>query len=195
MNTVGDILKENGALLNYFKDPAGFNTGVIVILKGFGRHHPKIGWAFFEEVPHFFESHTKMKEIPYYSLYVNKDTVGGTLIPGTSVEQVKLLNEEAKKDLILLAISRANNDSWNYYVSREEDPILSNFKEARRVVEGVATQKNSNLREDKVVLDYASCLNENAYERYNVIVENPCQLSILRKSIRQAEYRAYRYFK
>lgn len=166
----GKILEENHALVNYFRDEYGFKEGVIVILKGMGRHHPKIGYAFFSEVPNTPVFHEYLNECPAYKDKIKE----GELLPVPSGVDVveRTISEESRARLITLAIERANYQSWDYYSSR--DIVLG--------------QADADLRADVLQIgDYPYLGCDTIYD--------PKRASNLRHELRKAEYRAFRYFK
>jgi len=207
---VGEILKKHNALFNYIKDPYGFRVGIVVMMKGETRDTPRIGWALFKETPYrqygkdiktlecvpsannlLNDILFKIREFIFrceipdgykapeiFDIYDDVKALGKTKIshiegPGFFND---VLEDRGKADLLSLAIRRANTDRGNYFacLSRNYD-------------------RESRENQISVDWDYNEIPINFPDEPY--IMHSPILAQTIKKAVKEAEYRAWRYFK
>lgn len=205
---IGEILKAHNALFSYIKDPYGFRIGVVVMMKGQNRDNPKVGWALFDETNNkqYGKRINTLKEIPVADEHLNNILERAVeifkLIPDTdnkenpsmlgiynevqALKRMKLgspelrgfhndaLTAKGKADLISLAITRANTNRENYFACTSVIP---------------------GDRCDQSEVDWK--LNWIPINRPDdsLIIKSPILAQTIKKAVREAEYRAWRYFK
>ena len=194
---VGELLKKNNAIFNYVYDKHGMRLGIVVATKGIGKHHPKIGWALFDEVECAFTEYKTFGSIPRAKRLLNElkraiaDTdnlIGNCLIREIErydVSQGDLcymesrpLTQKAKYELFELALSRGNFDSWGFYCDKN-----------------VPVVKNANLREDTIAINEVWTNKDGHTEKQECVYQDAETANALRSAIRDLEYRAWRYYK
>jgi len=180
----GDILKENKGLVNYIYDDYGFRIGIVMILPGEGKHHPKLGWALIKEVPHRVNVIHKLSDIPVFK-NSNSELLNLDFGDNLTICYNTFADEKAKSELFELAVSRANFDSWNYYVCTDRDKG-QNFSDLRN-------DKISNFFCHTRLTMYPGEIWESDVPTNAEVDVKKCR--VIRKAIRNAEYRAWRYFK
>ena len=166
---VGDFIDRNKIIFKYIYDKFGFRVGIVVAEKGEGRWHPKIGWALFKEVPYTVIVHTKCNQIPAY-----KDMDDFPFIP---VEEA-IVSKENKLELFKKAWHRANYNSFSYYVNLNDLDVHRNTVLRSEEPE---IWYSDGIYKDKGHIRYAN-------DYYGIIKS-------LKRSVKDLEFRAYRYFK
>lgn len=194
-NNLNDIAKMKNVIFQYILDDYGFRIGIVVAKESKFKGHYCIGWAMNSEVNYRKRELSHLRSIPLfqkllYSIPYTKEYVdnrnslmelGNLGIPTKFDPFDEVLpnvvytpeDSEEKIQLMELALKRANPDSWNYYLPKEYSHEIS-------------------LRDE----DFVNKKLENNYndnkETYNLIYSN---LNNIKKTIKNIEYRAYRYFK
>lgn len=205
---VGEILKKHNALFNYIKDPYGFRIGVVVMMAGPDRDTPKVGWALFDETgfKQYGRRTDTLQEIPVADSLLddillktceifnkhrdpNEQTDPSMLDIYNDVETLRKLRVgspetrgfhndsltgKGKADLVSLAIKRANTDRDNYFAYKSENP---NDRCDQSEVEWDLNWVPINRPDD------------------SLIVKSQILAQTIKKAVREAEYRAWRYFK
>ena len=166
---VGDFIDKNKIIFKYVYDKFGFRVGIVVAEKGEGRWHPKIGWALFKEVPHTVIVHTKFNQIPAYK--------GMDDFPFIPVEEI-IISKENKLELFKKALDRANYNSFSYYVNLNDLDVHRNTVLRSEEPE---IWYSDGIYKDKGHIRYAN-------DYYGIIKS-------LKRSVKDLEFRAYRYFK
>lgn len=205
---VGEILKKHNALFNYIKDPYGFRIGVVVMMAGPDRDTPKVGWALFDETgfKQYGRRTDTLHEIPVakdllddillktcevfnkhrdpdeqtdpsmLDIYNDVETLRNLKVgsPETRGFHNDSITSKGKADLVSLAIKRANMDRDNYFACKSENP-------------------NDRCDQSEVEWD----LNWIPINRPDdsLIVKSQILTQTIKRAVREAEYRAWRYFK
>ena len=205
---IGNILSKHGAIFNYITDPYGFRVGVVVMMKGETRDNPRVGWALFRETPYrvygnnirtlegipvandliedillrtcrSFNKHNDLSSPEMIEIY--RDATALRNLKIGHVEGVGFFNDvltnKGKADLLSLAIRRANTNRDRYfaYVPDNTDDFDS--------------------RENQIGADwgYNEIPINDPDDPY--VVYSPVLTQTIKKAVREAEYRAWRYFK
>lgn len=205
---IGRILKAHNALFNYIKDSYGFRVGVVVMMKGPDRDTPKIGWALFNETPYrqYGRITETLGEIPAanerFSLILESaielckslPEPGKRELPSMvniynsvmdlkkmklgSPESMKfykdVITNKGKADLISLAIKRANTNRDNYFAYESSIP-------------------HDRCNQSEIKWDY-NWIPINKPDS-NVVIKSAILAQAIKRAVREAEYRAWRYFK
>ena len=206
---IGEILKKHNALFNYIRDPYGFRIGVVVMMKGADRDNPLVGWALFDETSYkqYGKRTETLNELPVanelledillktcevFNKHRNPDeqTDPSMLDIYNDVEALRKLKvgspemrgfhndsitSKGKADLISLAIKRANTDRDNYFAHVSKCP--GTCREDQSEVEWDLNWIQINIPDD------------------SLIVKSQILAKTIKKAVREAEYRAWRYFK
>ena len=166
---VGDFIDKNKIIFKYVYDKFGFRVGIVVAEKGEGRWHPKMGWALFKEVPHTIIVHTKCNQIPAYK--------GMDDFPFIPVEEI-IISKENKLKLFKKALDRANYNSFSYYVDLYDSDVHRDTI-FRSEAPGI-WYRDGNYKVEDVI---------HCFDDYYGIIKS------LKRSVKDLEFRAYRYFK
>lgn len=190
--SLGQLLKDKNALLNYIRDDAGNNMGVVVGMKGADRGTPLVGWALFSE---FDDGRIVMDKrskpvreavrkvhmaLEEFARVCNNESTAGY------IEDLKLQMDMPDHDVVIpydikyrtveLAILRANSDREHWFVCTNP-AYCQEFTDLK---------PEDNGGNEYTYLTYGSDYH-NPYDGYAI--------PYIRQACRAMEFRCWRFFK
>lgn len=190
--SIGQLLKDKNALLNYIQDNAGNNMGVVVGMKGKDRGTPLVGWALFSEFDDgriVMDKRSKLvreavrkvhEALEEFAKVCNNESTSNYIedlkLQMDMPDRGVMIPYDIKYRTIELALLRANSDRENWFVC-SNPAYCQEFTDLRPVDED---------GDEYTYLTYGSDYH-NPYDGYAI--------PYIRQACRAMEFRCWRFYK